>query len=135
MFNSRDYEFADTELILAGKDVVELRGLKVKSKIEREPLYAKGREPHGIQSGNKSYEGEVTTTLAGYFKILNASPKRDILELKGITAISTFGNPSEGLPPQSIAVTGMYFTEHGPEIKQGDKMAEVTLPFIALKIN
>ena len=134
MFDSRDYEFADLELNLAGKDVVDIKALKWRSKIDREPKHAKGREPHSIQSGKKTYEGEVTVTLAGYYKILNAAPKRDILELRGTTATATFGNPSEGVAPNLNTITGIYFTEHGPETKQGDKVMDVTLPFIALKV-
>lgn len=129
MFNSRDYEWADASLILAGADVIGLRGLKYKSKIDREPLYAKGREPHSIQSGNVSYEGEVTVTLSEYLKM-----PPDLLKLKALTAVVSFGNPSEGMPMATKTITGIYFTESGPEAKQGDKVMEVTLPFIAMKI-
>jgi hypothetical protein len=129
MFNSRDYEWADASLILAGADVIGLRGVKYKSKIDREPLYAKGREPHSIQSGNKSYEGEITVTLAEYLKMPS-----DLLQLKALTASVSFGNPSEGMPMQTKTIMGIYFTESGPEAKQGDKVMEVTLPFIAMKI-
>ena len=133
-FDSRDYEFADMELILAGKDVIELRGIKHVSKIEREPLYAKGRRPHSIQSGNLSFEGEITVTLAGYKKMVDAAPKRSILMLKGTTAILRYGNPTEGMMMRNDTIFGIYFTEEGVEAKQEDKSIDVTIPFLALDI-
>lgn len=134
MFNSRDYEFADGEIILAGRDVIGIRGWKYSSKAEREPLYAKGREPHSIQTGNFSYEGEVTMLLSEYDKLRNSSPRKSVLWFKNITMTGSYGDPTEGLPMMTHTITGIHFTEDTVEAKQGDKFMEVTLPFIATKI-
>lgn len=133
-FDSREYEWADMQLILAGRDVIELRGVKHTTKIEREPHYAKGRRPHSIQSGNLSYEGTITVTLEGYKKMVDASPRRSVLMLRGAVASLSYGDPSEGVSMRTDLISGIYFTEEGFETKQGDKMVEVTIPFVAMDI-
>ena len=60
MFNSREYEWADVTLLLGGKDITGVRGVKYTIKQEKETVYGKGNEPIAIQKGNKSYEGEIT---------------------------------------------------------------------------
>lgn len=45
-FDSREYEWADITVILAGRDVTGLRGIKYSEKQEKEAIYAKGCEPH-----------------------------------------------------------------------------------------
>ena len=59
MFNTREYEWSDVTVVLAGQDVIGLRGISYSSAQEKEALYAKGNKPHGIQSGNKAYTGSI----------------------------------------------------------------------------
>ena len=132
MFNSREYEFADITLLLGGRDVTGVRGVKYSEKIEREPLYAKGRHAHSIQSGNVAYEGEVTM-LQSELEALIKAGKGSVLNLQLNAAIS-YGNPSNGDVMTNDVIVGLQFTESAKEMKQGDKFMEVTLPFIAMRI-
>ena len=59
MFNSREYEWSDVTVVLAGRDVTGIRGISYSPAQEKEALYAKGNKPHSIQRGNKSYSGSV----------------------------------------------------------------------------
>lgn len=130
--NGREYEWADLTLILAGRDIARFRGLKYGEKIEREPLYAKGRYPHGIQSGNVSYEGEIVVLRSEYDALVEAGGG-SILGLC-LDGLASYGNPSQGNNMITDRIESLRFTEAVKDIKQGDKFQEITLPFIALKI-
>lgn len=131
-FNSREYEWADLTLILGGRDLTGIRAVKYSEKIEREALYAKGRQPHSIQSGNIAYEGEITLLQSEYEALVKAG-KGSVLSL-ALGAEFHYGNPSEGTALITDRATGIRFTEAGKEAKQGDKFQEITLPFICLNI-
>ncbi len=130
MFNSREYEWADVTLILGGRDITGVRGIKYSEKIEREAVYAKGRYPHSIQSGNVAYEGEITL-LQSELEALIQAGGGTILSLS-LDALVAYGNPPD--PIVKDRIIGLRFTESPKELKQGDKFQEITLPFIALKV-
>ncbi len=130
MFDSRQYEWADLTLILGGRDITGIRGVKYSEKIEREALYAKGRFPHSIQSGNVSYEGEITMLQSEYEALVKAGNGSILgLSLDGLFA---YGNPPD--PITKDRAVGIRFTEASKEIKQGDKFMEITLPIVFLKL-
>lgn len=133
MFNSREYEWADLTLLLGGSDMVGIRAVKYKESIERAPVYAKGRHPHSIQSGNVAYEGEITVLQSDYERLVMAGGGSVLnLNLQGVFA---YGNPSQGDSIMTKTATGIQFTEAENELNQGDQFMEVTLPFVALNIN
>lgn len=133
MFDTREYEWADVTLILGGRDVTGVRGVKYTEKIEREPLYAKGRYPHSIQSGNVSVEGEITL-LQSELEALVKAGGGSILKLKSLAAVVSYGDPLNGDAVITDRVEGLYFTESAKELKQGDKNMEITLPFVATRV-
>lgn len=132
MFNSKQYEYADITLELGGRVVTGARGVKYSSKQEKELVYAKGNEPQHIQRGNLSYEGEITV-LQSELETLRALGKGSVLSLR-LDAVVVYGNPSNGDVAVTDKIRGLEFTEDAKEMKQGDKFMEVTLPFIALRV-
>lgn len=130
MFNTREYEWSDVSVVLAGRVVTGLRGIKYASKQEKELLHAKGNKPHSIQRGNKTYEGEVTL-LQSEYEALRVAAGGDILDLSCDVVVS-YGNPSKGDVVTSDLLVSVEFTEDNTEWKQGDKFQEKTLPFIFL---
>ncbi len=132
MFDSREYEFADLTLILGGKDITGFRGIKYGSKQEKEPVYGKGNEPLKIQKGNKSYEGELTILQSELETLIANSPNGDILDLQ-LDAVVAYGNPSRGDVLITDVLQGIQFTEEAKDWTQGDKFAEIKLPFIYLR--
>jgi len=132
MFDSREYEFADLTLVLGGKDIIGFRGIIYTSKQEKEPVYGKGAEPLKIQKGNKSYVGELTILQSEYETLVANSPDGSVLSLQ-LDAVVAYGNPSKGDVLITDVLQGMQFTEEGKEMKQGDKFAEIKLPFIFLR--
>lgn len=129
-FNSRQYEWADMTLILGGSDITGFRGVKYSAKIEREPVHAKGRDPHSIQSGNNTYEGEIVLLQSEYDALVDAG-QGSVLSLS-LDAEVHYGNAPD--PIRTNRIMGIRFTEEARESKQGDKFEEITLPFICLSI-
>ena len=132
MFDSRQYEFADVTLVLGGKDITGIRGIKYSKKQEKEVLYGKGNQPHFIQKGNISYEGELTLMQGELETLIASSKDASVLSLQ-LDAVVCYGNPANGDMMITDVLQGIQFTEENKELKQGDKFMEVTLPFIFLR--
>lgn len=130
-FNSKQYEWSDIAVRIGGRDIVGLRGIKYELKQEKEVLHAKGSEPHSIQRGNKTYEGEVTLTQSE-LETLSKAGDGDILSLS-VNILVSYGDPAKGALMITDELQGCEFTAEPREMKQGDKSMEVTLPFIFLR--
>lgn len=133
MFNSREYEWADLTLLLGGKDLTGIRGIKYTIKQEKEVVYGKGNMPIAIQKGNKSIEGEITVLQSELETMRLQSGTGSILDLQ-LDAVACYGNPANGDVLVTDVIQGIQFTEEPKELKQGDKFMEITLPFIALRV-
>lgn len=133
MFNSREYEWADVTLMLGGKDITGVRGIKYSTKQEKETVYGKGNEPIAIQKGNKSYEGEIVVLQSELETLRLQDKDNSILNLQ-LDAVVCYGNPLNGDVLVTDVIQGIQFTEEPKELKQGDKFMEITLPFIALRV-
>lgn len=131
-FNSREYEWPDVTLVLGGRDLTGIRAIKYTEKIEREAIYAKGRNPHSIQSGNISYEGEISVLQSEYEALVIAGGG-SVMGLS-VDAVISYGNPSTLDMIITDKLLGIRFTEASKEFKQGDKFMEMKLPFIALEL-
>ena len=128
MVNTREYEWSDVTVVLAGRLVTGLRGVKYSAKQEKELLHAKGNKPHSIQRGNKTYDGEITL-LQSEYEALKTASGGDILDAS-MDIVAAYGNPSAGDVVTTDMLIGVEFTEDNTEWKQGDKFQEKTLPFI-----
>lgn len=130
MVNTREYEWSDVTVVLAGRLVTGLRGVKYSAKQEKELLHAKGNKPHSIQRGNKTYDGEITLLQSEYEALKKASGG-DILDAS-MDIVAAYGNPTAGDTITTDMLIGVEFTEDNTEWKQGDKFQEKTLQFIYL---
>lgn len=129
-FNSREYEWSDLSVAIGNRDITGIRGINYKEAIEAEPLYAKGRLPHSIQTGNISFDGEITLTQSEYEALVVAG-NGSILNLRNLTAVISYGNPSNGDTVITDIMTGIQITEAAKSLSQNDKFMEITLPFVA----
>lgn len=132
MFNSRQYEWADVTLILGGRDVTGVRGVKYEKAIEREAVFAKGRKAHSIQSGNETVTGEIKMLQSEYEALITVG-KGSIFGLS-LDALVSYGNPATGDAMTTDRIEGIRFTSEPSEMNQNDKFQEVTLPFLALDV-
>ena len=133
MFNTREYQWSDITLVLGGKDITGIQGVSYTEKQEKEAIYGKGAEPHSIQRGNKSYEGEITLLQSEFETLVANAPNRDILKLN-LDAVVYYGNPAEGTVMISDILQGIEFTEVPNTMSQGDKYMEVKIPLIFTRI-
>lgn len=132
MVNTREYEWSDVSVVLAGRPVTGLRGVKYSVKQEKELLFAKGNKPHSIQRGNKSYDGEITL-LQSEYEALKQACGGDIMDAS-LDIVAAYGNPSAGDVMTTDILAGVEFTEDNTEWKQGDKFQEKTLPFLFIRL-
>lgn len=132
MVNTREYEWSDVTVVMAGRPVTGLRGVKYSAKQEKELLHAKGNKPHSIQRGNKTYDGEITLLQSEYEALKQASGG-DILDAS-LDIVAAYGNPSAGDTVTTDVLVGVEFTEDNTEWKQGDKFQEKTLPFLFIDL-
>lgn len=130
MFNSREYEWADIDVVMAGRPVTGIRGIKYNTKKEKELVYAKGNKPHAVQSGNYDHSGEITV-LQSEYNALRQAAKGDILGV-ALDIVVAYGNPTRGDAITTDILVGVEFTEDNTEWKQGDKFQEKTIPFVFL---
>ena len=94
LFNTKEYEWSDVTVILAGRMIVGFRGVAYTSSQEKEMLYGKGNKPHSMQTGNKSYSGTVTLTQSE-LEALEKAAGGDALDAS-FNMIVSYGNPSRG---------------------------------------
>lgn len=132
MVNTREYEWSDVTVVMAGRPVTGLRGVKYSAKQEKELLHAKGNKPHSIQRGNKTYDGEITLLQSEYEALKQASGG-DILDAS-LDIVAAYGNPTAGDVTTTDVLVGVEFTEDNTEWKQGDKFQEKTLPFLFIDL-
>jgi hypothetical protein len=132
MFNSREYEWADITVIAGGVDILTIRAIKFKKKVEQEAVYAKGREPFAIQKGNAAYEGEFEVLKSGFDQLEDAAGG-DITNARFDIQVH-YGNPAKGDVMRTKKITNISIGECEQAAKQGDKFMPVTVPFLATGI-
>lgn len=130
MVNTREYEWSDVNVVMAGRTITGLRGVKYGSKQEKELLHGKGNKPHSIQRGNKTFEGEITL-LQSEYEAFRQACGGDILDAS-VDIVAAYGNPTNGDAITTDILVSCEFTEDNTEWKQGDKFQEKALPFIFL---
>jgi len=134
MFDSSEYAFADIQIVMQGRTVAGLRGIKYSVKQEKEVVYGAGNEPLGIQRGNKSYEGEITVLQSETEALQRVAGKgKSLMDLRKFDIIVTY-LPLDGGQLVTDVVKFAEFTQVEKGMSQNDKYAEISLPFIALRI-
>lgn len=134
MFDSREYSYANMEVIMLGRNIAGLRGIKYKTSQESDEVYGRGNEPRTFSSGNRKYEGELTVLQSELEAMLDAAGSgKDITQMPLFDIIVTY------LPEGSTTlvvdvVKGVKIGELEKGMKQGDKFMEINLPFKALRI-
>lgn len=132
MYNSDEFEWNDLSILIGGVLIAGVTSIKYTWKQDKSFRYGKGNEPHSIQSGNKSYEGEIVLTQQEYKKLSNASGKQVNKIQFDITC--SYGDPTKGIPRTTDQLVSCQFSEAGKEIKNGDGSMSISLPFMFLKL-
>ena len=139
MYDTSECSWSHTSIKLLGRTLTGLRGFSFKKGIEKEHLYAAGSNPIDIQSGNIKPEGSLKMLKHEYDMLQDAAQKagyNDILEVPHSLISITCAFKKK--PTDTIRVMeaqGVGFTEWDVAQEQNAKMAEVSLPFLAIKVN
>src|ERR1700744_4271064 len=84
-FDSKDCEWDDMSVLFAGATLTRIRGVKYKAAKDKQLLHGAGDEPISIQSGNRTYEGQIKV-LKGAIDDMNRAAQtaggEDILDLQ-----------------------------------------------------
>lgn len=137
-FSTKDTAWSNVTLTLLGRKITGLRGFEVKKSVEKEHVYASGNEPVDINTGNKKYEGNIRLLKYEVDQLNQAAliaGFADILEVPHTLITCTIDfKKSLSDATQIIVVPGLAFTELSVTMEQNAKMTEVTLPFLAMRI-
>lgn len=135
-FNSKECEWADMEVLVSGTPVTKIRSLKYKASKDKEALFAEGDQPIAIQSGNRTYDGEIKILKGALDDMNNAATKaggQDILDLEFDVVVTYKAKSNRALKTDLLVGVQVKDFEQGWE--QGAKHMEVTLPIIFLRLN
>ncbi len=143
MFNSQEFEWSNVNVFMLDRLVTGIQGISYSVKQEKEFVYGQGKNPRAIQSGNRSYEGEIKVLQSELEALIKSARDRDILKLRFDIIVSYVpgletGEASAVLASAPKLVTDVLkfceFSEIPKSLSQGDKMMEVALPIMFLDI-
>jgi hypothetical protein len=134
-FDSKDCEWADMTVLFAGAPLTKIRGVKYKASKEKQLLHAAGDEPISIQSGNRTYEGEIKV-LKGAIDDMNraaiSAGGDDILDMQFDIVITYKAKGTRALQTDTLVSVEVKDFEKGWD--QGAKNMDVTLPIVFMKL-
>jgi hypothetical protein len=129
-FNSEEYGFSDIQIVMLGRPIVGLRGIKIKEMQEKKNVHGAGRKPIARSRGPINYEGSVKMLLSEVHALLQSQGQNG-----SIVGIQPFDIPVVFAPRVTDVITThvceyVEFTECEININQGDTEVEVELPII-----
>lgn len=134
-FDSKECEWADMTVQVAGSPLTKIRGVKYKCAKEKSHLHAAGDEPISIQSGNRTYEGEIKV-LKGALDDMNHAARQaggdDILDVSFEIVVTYKAQGARAL--QTDTLIGVEIKDFEKGWEQGAANMEITLPIIFLKL-
>jgi len=133
MFNTKEFSWADVQVVMFGRIVTRLRGVKYTVKKDKEYLHATGDTPFAIQAGNKEYEGEIMV-LQSEIEAMQSTlaSTEDITDIPPFNIVISYV-PKSGGTIITHSLNGCEFTEDMREMDQGKKYQELTLPIMFLE--
>ena len=134
-FNSKQYAWANLEVVALGRKITGLRGMEYRTAREKELVYGSGDKPQGIQHGNKSYSGTITLLQSEVEALARFSKEQGYDDITDVEFdIVCAYVPKGGGPIVTDVVKFASITEIPKSLRQNDKFMEVALPFIALDV-
>lgn len=134
-FDSKDCEWADMSVMVAGATLTKIRGLKYKASRDKKFLHAAGDEPISVQSGNRTYEGQIKV-LKGAIDDMNraaqAAGGTDVLDLQFDIVITYKGRGARAL--QTDTLVGVEIKDFEKGWEQGSTAMDVTIPIVFMKL-
>lgn len=134
-FDSKECEWADMSVVFAGAPLAKIRGLKYKAAKDKQLLHGAGDAPISIQSGNRTYEGQIKV-LKGALDNMNiaalSSGGNDVLDMQ-FDIVITY-KAQAGRPLQTDILRGVEIKDFEKGWEQGAKNMDITLPIIFMQL-
>lgn len=129
--NSKEVEWNDLKVFIAGVFVTKIQGVKYKSSQEKELLYAAGNKPMGTQKGNRDYTGELKL-LKGAVDAMNdaaiSAGGDDLLDVE-FDIVAAY-NPAGTRALRTDTLVAVNLKEYEKGMEQNAKSMPIVLPFI-----
>lgn len=139
MFSTSECAWHQTSIKFLGRTLVGITGFEFKKGHEKEYLHAAGADPIDIQSGNKTYPGNLKV-LKFELDMMNdaarAAGYEDITEIPHEAIVITClykKKPTD--PTRTVTAAGVSFSDITTAMEQNAKNTQVTLPFLSMKTN
>lgn len=137
-FSTSECAWSNISMKVLGRTITGLKGFSFKKGVEKEHIYAAGKDPVDIQSGNVKPEGNIKL-LKYEVDLLNdaaqAAGYEDILEVPhDLILITCAFKKSKTDTIRTIEAQGVAFTELDYTMEQNAKNADITLPFLCMKV-
>ena len=133
-YNSKEFAFSQVSVNILGRTINGFLGVKYAIKTDKAYLYGRGSNPLSIQSGNHSYEGEITMTQSEVeAMILAVKSQNPNMLLTQVSFDIVVAYTNDNVIVTDI-ILGAEISEYEKALKQGDKNMEIALKFMALGI-
>ncbi len=130
MMNSEEYGWNESNVVMLGRPVIGLLGIKYKETQEKTNIYGKGKKPRRRGRGRVSFEGELKVLGSELWALLQSNGRNKSLNsIRPFDIVHAFA-PEEGGIVSTNILKFVEFTEVELEINEGDTNKEFTLPLI-----
>jgi hypothetical protein len=130
MFTTDEYAWADIKVVMLGRPVIGIRGVRYKVTRTKTNIYALGSKPVARTRGNKEFEGELVLLQSELEAIQKGLAKgQDITDIKPFDIVVSYA-PNDGGQIVTDMMKAVEFLEVEKGMNQNDPNMELTLPVI-----
>jgi hypothetical protein len=130
MFNSDEYGFIDLTVVMLGRPVVGLRGIRYNESQEKGNVHGAGKKPIARTRGQVNFEGELRILHSELRAILQSQGSgKSILSIRPFDIVCTYA-PEAGGVISTDTLKYVEFTQAEIDLSNGDQFTEVVLPII-----
>jgi len=130
MINSEEYGWNDTNVVMLGRPIIGLLGIRYKESQEKTNIYGKGKSPRRRGRGRVTYEGEIKVLGSELWALMQShGTNQSILSIAPFDIVNSFAPEPTGVVSTNI-LKYVEFTEVEISVNEGDNFKEITLPII-----
>lgn len=130
LINGNSYTWGNITCIIFGVPLIGITKIEYSKKQNRENLYGFGLEPVARGSGRIEYEASIEIYREELFRIINAAPNNDILQIPPFTITIQYGLSGQGdvVIPKQDTLYNCQFNDDVLSVSEGDTKINCTIP-------
>ena len=129
-FNAEEYGFVDIQVVMLGRPIVGLMGIRYKETQEKSNAHGAGRKPIARRRGNTDYEGTITILMSELRALLQSQGTgASLVRIAPFDVVVSYA-PKVGDVITTDRLVYCEFTETEVDVKQGDQDISLELPII-----